>query len=194
MNFIFGLIIVLINISLALFIAFSVYLILFIPKEKKYLFGKQVPFTPGYAYRLKEKLMKFLEEKYSGYLYDFKNVDDIKSDSIARKWKKAILDFYESKFSFNNYFKFIPKFFKEEADKIIHSFLSEFISQLFKDFIPYLIEKYKVHKYLDIVDMKADVTVLSGYFYKYYKYVLMFSSLIGLLVGVFNAILFLIFA
>ena len=194
MNLIFGLIIVLINVLFALFVSISVYLILFIPKEKKYIFGKSVPLTPGFAYKFKAKLLSFLEEKYSGYLYDFKNLDDIKSESIARKWKLAIMDFYETKFSFKNHFSFIPSFFKESADNIIYSFLSEFISQLFKDFIPYLVEKYNIHKYIDTVDMKIDVSVLSDYFFKYYKYVLIFSSIIGLLIGLFNALLFLIFA
>ncbi len=194
MNLIFALIIVLINISIVLFITFTVYLILFIPKEKKYLFGKKVPFTPALAYRMKDKLMRFLEDKYSDYLYGFKNIDDVKSDSIARKWKIAILDFYESNLALRNYFNFIPGFLVEGADNIIHSFLSEFITQLFKDFIPYLVEKYKVHKYIDVVDMKVDVDVFSGYFYKYYKYVLIFGLVIGFLIGLFNAILFLIFA
>ena len=194
MNFLFGLIIVLLNITAALFVSYSIYFLFFIPKERKYFFGKHVPLTPGFAFKLKDKLMIFLEQKYSGYLYDFKNIDDVKSETIARKWKKAILDFYETKFALKNYFKFIPIFLKEGADNIVYSFLSEFISQLFKDFIPYLVEKYKVHKYIDIVDMKADVSILSGYFYKYYKYVLMFFSLIGLLIGLFNAFLFLILA
>jgi hypothetical protein len=146
------------------------------------------------AYRLRDKFIRFVEKKYSKYLYDFKNIDDIKSDSIAREWKKAILDFYETKFSLKNYFRFVPDFLKEGIDKIVFSFLSEFISQLFKDFIPYLVEKYKIHNFIETVDLKTDITVLSGYFYKYYRYVLLISLIIGFVIGFINASLFVLFA
>jgi len=96
------------------------------------------------------------------------------------------------------FFLFIPSKEKKINGKRIPltpafaTIVFEVVKQFLRTFVPYLMEKYEVNKYIELLDKKLDVDIIKEYFNKYvYKYVLMFVLAVHFLIGFGNMLIYL---
>ena len=65
----------------------------------------------------------------------------------------------------------------------------EMIKQFLRSFVPYLMEKYRVEKYIDLIEAKLDMKIIKGYYKRFiYRYMLFFFAGLGTFVGIINMI------
>ena len=190
MIFIKGLIFLIANMLIAYLLVFSAKAILFYPKRKKYWGSKQIPFTPGLMYRKQKWLINKLHSLLEDYLKDCKIYSD---DSRISKWESNVYDKAWQKFDFFEKPRFIPASIKKIMHYYSSLFVMEFVRQFLRNFVPYLMDRYNINKYVDLVDKKLNVDMILDFFNKkIYKYLLMFFVGIALLIGIFNMIIFFI--
>ncbi len=185
-----ALLVILLNIIIPVTILFLIKQFLFYPKAI-YFRGKRLIGTPGFIYRKKEWLINKLETIFHKFLFDCENEED--PNSFVSKWETKIYKAVWEKTEGIDQFRFIPKKFKTEIRSMIASLVYELVKQFFRSFIPYLIEKYQLEKYIDLVNQKLDIDTVAFYFRKYvYKYIMLFLLAFYGLIGIFNMIIFLI--
>ena len=190
MIFLKGLIFLIANMLVAYLIVFSIKAILFYPKRKKYWNSKPIPFTPGLLYRKQKWLIDKLHSLLNDYLKDCKVYSD---DSRISKWESTVYDKTWDKFSFFEKQRFIPSSIKRIMHYYSSLFVMEFARQFLRNFVPFLMERYNVNKYVDLVDKKLNVDMILDFFNKkIYKYMLMVFVGLALLIGIFNMIVFFI--
>jgi len=69
----------------------------------------------------------------------------------------------------------------------------EAVKQFFRSFVPFLMERYEVEKYIDLVDEKLDLATIETYYRRYiYKYMLYFFLAVSALIGVANMLYYII--
>ncbi len=163
---------------------------LFYPKKEKYFKNRKIPLTPAFLYRKK----KFYLDQLHRYFYDY--LKDCKSDSDATKiaqWEdKAFKKAYE-KLQFISDFKWLPSFIKNAVHSFLANICYQLVSQFFRKLVPWLMEKYELKQYIDLLDTKLDVDMLRDFLMqKAFKYVIIFFAAIFGLIGLLNALLFLI--
>ena len=190
MIFLKGLIFLIANMLVAYLIVFSIKAILFYPKRKKYCNSKPIPFTPGLLYRKQKWLIDKLHSLLNDYLKDCKVYSE---DSRISKWESTVYDKTWDKFSFFEKPRFIPASIKRIMHYYSSLFVMEFARQFLRNFVPFLMERYNVNKYVVLVDKKLNVDMILDFFNKkIYKYMLMVFVGLALLIGIFNMIVFFI--
>lgn len=183
------LIFIIVNMLFGFLYVFAIKFFLFIPSKKKMIYGKRIPLTPAYVYRKKIWLIKKIKKMVNDYINDTKDETD---DSRITKWEHKVFHKTWDKITFMENLKFIPKSVKNNIRHFISTVVFEVVKQFLRTFVPYLMEKYEVNKYIELLDKKLDVNILKEYFNRYiYKYILMFVLAIHFLIGLGNMIIYL---
>ena len=168
---------------------FAIKFFLFIPSREKMINGKRVPFTPAFVYRKKIWLIKKIKKMVNDYINDTKDDSD---GSRITKWEHKVFHQTWDKITFMENISFIPRSIKNNFRHFISTVVFEIVKQFLRTFIPYLLEKYEVNKYIELLNMKLDVDIIKEYFNKYvYKYVLLFVLVIHFLIGLGNMLIYL---
>ena len=176
------------NIAIPFLMVFSVKAILFIPKTEKRMFGKKIPFTPGLLYRKKKWLIDKIRKESDDYLLAADSDDE--NTKIARWEKKAYKKAWDKLHKVENII-WLPAKVKQNLRAFFASFIYYFVRQFLRSFVPFLMRKYNTDKYIDLLDKKLDMGVVTEYFNKYvYKYLLLFFCGIAFLISIWNMILF----
>ena len=171
-------------------IVFSIKAFLFYPKREKYFFRKRIPVTPGFAYRKKIWLIQKLTKMLNEYIRDSKDESD---KSKITKWEQEAFKKAWNRFEFIDNIKLLPRVLKEKIRYFLSAIVYELAKQFLRSFVPYLMEKYGVEKYIQLLDRKLDMEIILGYFNRYvYKFMLIFSLSFFFLVGLGNMIIYLI--
>jgi len=171
-------------------IAFLLKAFLFYPAHKKVIFGKRVPLTPALVYRKKYQLILWLETMIKDYLRDAASTDD---ETRIAEWEKRAFEKTWDKFENIEKIRVLPHSWKENIRYGISLFVFEITKQFLRSFVPFLMERYKIIKYVDLLDKALDLDVIKEY-YNRYVYRIMLYILLGFnfLVGLGNAIIYIL--
>ncbi len=184
------LIFIVVNMLVGFLFVFAIKFFLFIPSEKLKIFGKHLPFTPAFVYRKKIWLIKKIRKMVNEYINDIKDESDT---SRITKWEHKAFHQTWDKITFLDNLRFIPKSIKNNIKHFLATIVFEVVKQFLRTFVPYLMEKYELNKYIELLDEKLDVDVLKEYFNKYvYKYLLMFVLAVHFLIGFGNMLIYII--
>ncbi|MBT3169340.1 MAG: hypothetical protein HN952_05530 [Candidatus Cloacimonetes bacterium] len=190
MIFLKSLIFILFNLFLGFSLIFTIKLFLFIPKKEKKIFHKKVPFTPAFVHRKKKWLIDKLHSALAKYIADAKNKN---IDSRVSKWETKIYKSTHKKLEKIARIPFLPSSLKTKIREIIATFIYQIAKYFFRNFVPYLMSRYHLIKYIELLDFKLDVEVIEDYFNRYiYRFLLVISLTFSFLVGIGNMIVFLI--
>ncbi len=183
------LIFILVNMLFGFLYVFAIKFFLFIPSKEIKINKKRLPLTPAFVYRKKIWLIKKIKKMVNDYINDTK--DDTDGSRIT-KWEHKVFHQTWDKITFMDNLKFIPKSIKNNIKHFISTVVFEVVKQFLRTFIPFLMGKYEVNKYILLLDKKLDVDVIKEYFNKYvYKYILMFVLAIHFLIGLGNMLIYL---
>ncbi len=190
MTIIKALIFIFVNMLFGFLYIYAVKFFLFIPSKKMKAFGKHIPLTPAFVYRKKIWLIKKIKKMVNEYINDIKDESD---SSRITKWEHKAFDQTWDKITFLDNLRFIPKSIKNNIKYFLATIVFEVVKQFLRTFVPYLMEKYKLNKYIELLDAKLDVDVIKEYFNKYvYKYILMFVLAVHFLIGFGNMLIYII--
>ena len=190
MIFLKGLIFIFANIFVGYLLIFLIKAVLFYPKKAKYYGEKKIPFTPGLLYRKQEWLINKLQALLDDYIAYTR---DYSKNSKITEWEDKVYDKSWEKFEFFEKPRFIPSSIKTMMHYYASLFVFEFSRQFLRNFVPYLMEKYNVQKYVDLADKKLNVDlILDFYNKKIEKYVLYALLVINGTIGLFNMIIYFI--
>ena len=183
------LIFIIVNMLFGFIYVFVIKFFLFIPSKEKKINGKRIPLTPAYVYRKKIWLIKKIKKMVNDYINDTKNDTD---GSRITKWEHKVFHQTWDKITFMDNLRFIPKSIKNNIKYFFATLVFEVVKQFLRTFVPYLMGKYEVNKYIELLDKKLDVDIIKEYFNKYvYKYILMFVLAVHFLIGLGNMIIYL---
>jgi len=183
------LIFIIVNMLFGFIYVFAIKIFLFIPSKEKKINGKRIPLTPAFVYRKKIWLIKKIKKMVNDYINDTKDDTD---DSRIAKWEQKVFQKTWDKITFMDDLKFIPRSIRDNIKYFIATIVFELVKQFLRTFIPYLMEKYELNKYIELLDKKLEVDLIKEYFNKYvYKYVLMFVLAVHFLIGLGNMLIYL---
>jgi len=189
-TFIKFLVIIIINMFLGMLPFFVALGFLFYPSQQLKWFGKKVPLTPAYAYRKKKQLISKLHRYFYEYIKDCKNVDN--TTKIAQWEDKAFHAAYD-KLQFISDFRWLPGFIKHPVHEFIANLCYQVVSQFFRKLVPWLMDKYELTNYIELLDKKLDVTIVREFLMKkLFKYIIIVLVIFYGLIGLFNGFIFLI--
>lgn len=178
------------NMLAGFLIIFSLKIILFIPKKEKRFVGTRIPLTPALIYRKKIWLINKLTKMLKNYIVD---TQDESYDSRITKWEQETFHKAFAKLEFISNFKFLPSSLKLQIRHFLATIVYEVTKQFLRSFVPYLMERYNIKQYIELVDLKLDVKILEGYFNRYvFRYLTMFTLSVCFLIGLGNVIIYLI--
>jgi len=124
------------------------------------------------------------------YINDIKDESD---NSRITKWEHKAFHKTWDKITLLDNFKFIPKSLKKNIKYFLATIVFEVVKQFLRTFVPYLMEKYELNKYIELLDAKLDVDVIKEYFNKYvYKYALLVVLAIHFLIGFGNMLIYIV--
>jgi len=178
------------NLIAGYLIIFTAKALLFYPKKELHYRHKKIPFTPGFAYRKKDWLINKIKKMLSDYINDCSSNNE---NTKVAEWENKVYQKAWDKFGFIDKIKIIPRKLRDNIHHFFALIFYELTKQFLRTFVPYLMEKFDLKKYVELVSQKLDVDIILGYFNKYvYKYLLIFSLSFFFLVGFGNMILYLI--
>lgn len=184
------LIFIIVNMLFGFLYIFAIKFFLFIPSKEIRINKKRLPLTPAFVYRKKIWLFKKIRKLVNDYINDTKDDSD---GSRITKWEYKIFHQTWDKITFMEKFHFIPESVKRNIKYFISTMIFELTKQFLRTFIPFVMEKYELNKYIELLDKKLDVDVIKEYFNKFvYKYVLMFVLAIHFLIGLGNMLIYLL--
>jgi hypothetical protein len=185
-----ALLFLLLNIGLGYLLVVSLRAALFFPTEKKYLFGWPIPITPGLIYQIKRKIADHLHSILNDFLRDCENIDvDSRISQIEKQIYHRVLDRIDSL----GLGRKIPKWLAKQIRDLFAQIAFELTRYFVRTFIPYLLERYNVEQYIILLDQKADISILKGYYTRYFhRFLLYFSLSFFFLTGIFNMLIYLI--
>lgn len=183
------LIFIIVNMLFGFIYIFAIKFFLFIPAKEKRIFNKRVPLTPAFVYRKKIWLINKIRKEVNDFINDTK--DDTDGSRIT-KWEHKVFHQTWDKLSFLDEYKFIPGSIKRGLKHFISTIVFQLVKQFLRTFIPFLMEKYELNRYIELLDQTLDIDVVKEYFNKYvYKYLLMFVMAIHFLIGFGNMLIYL---
>lgn len=178
------------NIGLGYLLVICLRAALFSPIRKKYLFGWHIPITPGLIYQIKERLADYIHSILNDFLRDCENIDiDSRISQIEQQIYHKVLDRIDSlKLSSR-----IPRWIAKNLRDLTAQIAFELTRHVVRTFIPYLLEKYDVEQYISILEQRADISILKGYYNRYFhRFLLYFSLSFFFMTGIFNMLIYLI--
>jgi len=178
------------NMLVAFLLVFAIRAFLFYPRREVRIIGKKIPLTPGLVPKYHILLVDKINDFVYGYLHDCETSG---GDNRIEKWEEQVyqkcLAWLETKIHADN----IPQKFITGIQIFLAEVGREFAKQFMRTFIPYLIENYKLTRYMDIFNEKFTIIFLQGYFDRYiYKYSLYLMLALGLIIGIVNHLIYLI--
>lgn len=183
-------IIVLLNIGLGYLLCALIYNFFFCPKPL-YFFSKKIPFTPGFLFRKKKFLIKKLNELIDNYL-DYAINENNRHNYLAEFEDKIFKSIHQGLKSFFQE-KLVPKFIKNKLMDWSENIAKMLIKKLTRELIPYIIYTLNIKDKIDLLNQKLDIHLLKSYFDQYvYKYIKYFTYAFFGLIGIFNAVIYLI--
>jgi hypothetical protein len=142
--------------------------ILFYPRKEILINGKKLPLTPG----LIVKYHKLLMSKFNGLLNDF--LHDIESDHGDNKitdWEEKCFEKCYKWAEHKINIKYLPNKLLIGLRVLMAEFGREFVHQFARSFVPYLMERMDVSRYVDMVNHNINLELLQKYYDRYiYKY------------------------
>ena len=181
---------IIVNVIFGILPIIAIIIFLFYPNKEKYIGNKKIPLTPAFLYRKK----KYYLDKLHRYFYDY--LKDCKSDSDATKiaqWEDKVFKKAYGKLQFISDFRWLPGFIKNAVHSFLANLCYQLVSQFFRNLVPWLMEKYDLKQYIDLLDKKLDVEMLKDFLMqKVFKYVIFFFVVIFGFIGLINALLFLV--
>lgn len=184
-----GLFILMMNMIAGLIFVYPVKVFLFYPRKPLHWRGRTIPFTPGYLYRKKVWLIGFLR----GYLETYLRESDDEEDEKTRiyRWELKAYESVSGYVEFVDRIRWIPGFFKGGLRDLLQMLIFEFIRKFLRTLVPFLLDKYRVSSWIELLDRKLDVDQIFEYFIQYvYINVVRVIMILGLLSGLMNMILF----
>jgi len=182
--------IILFNALLGYSLIFIIKAFLFLPKNEKHFRGKRIPLTPAYVYRKKNWLIKKLNNLLNEYLEAAK--DEQNRNTRIATWENTVFNKISNKLRPIDKW-FLPAFIKEKIKHYLALLCFEIVRQFFRDFIPYLLEKYKAKSYIEKLSDFIDIDLIVEYYDKYiHKWLTIFNLIVFSIYGLFNSIFFLI--
>ena len=184
-------IVLLSNIILFIFVPFLVRIILFFPKKKVIILNHTLIFTPGYLLKKKDYFLKkfeFYQKAYKNYCDKGKPTEQFIKDYEIKIHHKI----FDSLKKIEK-IPFIPKIFLRKLHNFITEILYIFTKMFIKDFLPYVMSRYDLTLYIEMVKLKLDSIVIVDFIDKYFfKYIYLFLGGFGLLIGIFNVLIFIL--
>jgi uncharacterized membrane protein YheB (UPF0754 family) len=178
------------NIGLGYLLVICLRAALLSPIRKKYLFSWHIPITPGLIYQIKERLADYIHSILNDFLRDCENIDiDSRISQIEQQIYHKVLDRIDSlKLSSR-----IPRWIAKNLRDLTAQIAFELTRHVVRTFIPYLLEKYDVEQYISILEQRADISILKGYYNRYFhRFLLYFSLSFFFMTGIFNMLIYLI--
>lgn len=189
MVFLYSLILLVINLAVGWFMLYPLKVFLFYPKKQLHLFKKPVPLTPGFLIKKKQWLLNKIESLLNTYLAAASNPKN--RESNIAKWEDKVYNWAFKTFNIENKISFIPKFIKKRFQHYASLTTLEVAKQFLRDFVPFLLNKYNVASYIDLLDKKLDIKLIEEYFNKYvYKWLRLLCTALWAIAGLFNMFLF----
>ncbi|MBL7087127.1 MAG: hypothetical protein ISS28_08575 [Candidatus Cloacimonetes bacterium] len=189
MQWYFIILIFFLNILLGICLFYSLLMIFFHPKKKIKIFCITLP--QGLLYILKNKLVNYISKQFEIYIESSK--EDFENSKIAEITKKLSHKIVE-KVEKNKWFKLLPDFIGNPILKFISDISYYFFEELLTNFTPNLIKKYKMkekifeffsNRNIEFIELKAKLYLT--------KPMAIIGGILGLIFGIFNMILLLIF-
>ncbi|OQX71764.1 MAG: hypothetical protein B6D62_01475 [Candidatus Cloacimonas sp. 4484_275] len=178
------------NLFIGFLLVFLIKAFLFYPSKELYFFGKKVPFTPALLYRKKDWLINKITSMLKDYLRDCDKTDE---QTKISEWEMLAYEKAWEKFSGIESIKIMPAFLRNKIRQMMSVIIYEIVKQFFRSFVPYLIARYNIENYIDLLSKKLDVDTLFIFFNKYiFKYMFMISLASFFLIGIYNAVFYLI--
>jgi len=181
---------VVLNLGLGYLLVFTLKALLFYPEKKVYVWKLHIPLTPGLIYYLKDLIIQKLYKLLHDFLNDCENLE---TDSRISKIEQDIYTKIWDKMMFLDEYRFLPQFVKRNLQNLIAQIVFELTRYFVRTFIPYLIERYNIESYIVLLERKGDISILKGYFNRYfYRFLLYFSLLFFFFTGIFNMLIYII--
>jgi uncharacterized membrane protein YheB (UPF0754 family) len=185
-----ALLFLLLNLGMGFLLVITLRALLFYPDKKKYIGTFPVPFTPALIYRLKNYVIKYLHDLLSNFLQDCQNID---KESKIKEIENSMYDKMMKKLEFIDSYYFIPQVVRLGLKSVIAQLLFELTRYFIRTFIPYLIERYSIEGYIELLEKKADISILTGYYNRYvHRYLLYVTLSFFFFTGIFNMLIYLI--
>jgi len=180
------------NIALGLSLVFLFKWFLFNAKPR-FIFGKRIPFTPGFFVAKREWLFSKVRDLLHDYLDQAAHLNT--GNGYLVKWLGKIRQFLWQKTDFVQEWKFLPNKLKTTIrTKIVDAF-ANLATNLLRKTVPRLIEQLRIEHRIDEYDFQFSVEFFYGYFRKYvYKPLIIAFAVLNLIIGIMNMLLFLIIA
>jgi len=190
MIFLKSLIFLVFNLLTGFLIVTSVRAFLFLPRKELFLGGKKIPYTPGFLYRKRNLLIKKLQSLLRNYLNDTKDSSDRSKITI---WENRVFKSVWDELETIENIRFLPAFIKSNLRYSIALIAYELTRQFLRSFIPFLLEKYKAQRLIDIVEEKLNMQIIAEFYDKFvYKFSLIFFLVINFFIGLGNMIVYLL--
>lgn len=188
--FIKFLLIIFVNLLFGLTPLFIIIGFLFYPNRKIYFRDKKIPLTPGFLYRKKEQLMHKIHRMLYDYLGDCEKIDE--RTRIA-KWERKAYSSAYNRFQWISDIRWIPSAITNKIHQFVAKVVYEIVRQFLRKLVPFLLEKYKLESYFEIINQKLDIEIVKEFFMRYvFKWIIILLLVIYGIIGLLNGFLFLI--
>ncbi|MBP9006645.1 MAG: hypothetical protein KBG06_02190 [Candidatus Syntrophosphaera sp.] len=190
MHFLLSLLFVVVNIALAMFLAYLSKWVLFNPKPKKFL-GWHIPLTPGFIVSKRNQIFAKIYDTLQDYLNQAENPD--LREGYLYEWEEQVRLSALEQVSFIDKVPLLPAGCKRKIKNAMANSAKNTVSFILRRTVPQLMEKFQLEHKLEQLDAKISSEVIYGYFREYiYKPLLIAAAVAGLLIGVINMVLYLI--
>jgi len=181
---------VVVNIALAMFLAYLSKWVLFNPKPKKFL-GWHIPLTPGFIVSKRNQIFAKIYDTLQDYLNQAENPD--LREGYLYEWEEQVRLSALEQVSFIDKVPLLPAGCKSKIKNAMANSAKNTVSFILRRTVPQLMEKFQLEHKLEQLDAKISSEVIYGYFREYiYKPLLIAAAVAGLLIGIINMVLYLI--
>ncbi|MEN6445637.1 MAG: hypothetical protein ABFC98_06275 [Candidatus Cloacimonas sp.] len=178
------------NIVLGCILLFLLRWLLF-NRQAKYIFGKKIPFTPGFLVAKRDWLFKKVRELVHDYLNQASN--PYNKNGYLYGWIEKVRQFIREKTNFVESWVFIPSKLRMLIWDKLTDALTGIVEKLLRKTIPKLVEQLQVEHRIDELDIQLSIDFFYGYFKQYvYKPLLIGFTVLNLIIGILNMVWFLI--
>jgi len=172
------------NIIILLFLIFLLKFFLF-TREISFL-GYRLLGTPGFVY----KKEKWVQEKANYFLVEYRNYCEDKGSLQVLSFEESFFNKIYKSSLFIEQTWFMPSFMSSFLRKFTTRIVYEISRYFLKEFLPYLMKKYEIEYYFEVVKIKVTAQIIEDFSVKYiFKYLYIFFFTLGVLLGIMNCII-----